>query len=164
VVLGVGAAVMAFRAGRTPGSVILSQQGGAQVPPEARGAEPPSQPEVRGARVIAVTLSPNTVRGAADEGMVTIAPDTDAVVVRLAGDPAAAAFATGRVVIRTVDGRDVWQGPAAAASSPAASALTAVEIPAAALGRDDYVVTLLEADGRGGERERYRYVLRVRRL
>ena len=53
--------IMAFRAGRTPGSVVLSQQGGAQVPPEARGAEPPSQPEVRGARVIAVTLSPKRI-------------------------------------------------------------------------------------------------------
>src|SRR5262249_38741443 len=67
------------------------------------------------------------------------------------------------VVIRTVDGREAWQGPAAAASPAAASALTAVEVPAAALARDDYVVTLFEPDGRGGERERYRYVLRIRR-
>jgi hypothetical protein len=86
----------------------------------------------------------------------------DIVRLRLDADAPAPALSRGRVTIRTVAGRDVWQGPIAS-DRPPAPALAAVEVPAARLVPDDYVVALFAIDASGVEHEAQRYFLRVRR-
>jgi hypothetical protein len=83
------------------------------------------------------------------------------VVLHLEGDAAAPAAVGGRAVVRTVSGKEIWRGPAAAASNAQTATIARVEIPAATLTPDDYTIALFETDRNGRAAERYRYFLRV---
>lgn len=127
--------------------------------PTARVAEtPPVVP-----RVFAMSLSPVTVRGAGDTPELVIPAGTDVVDLRLEGETPGQAIATGRAVIRTVSGRDVWRGSIASAGTLAPGIVAHAEVPASKLAPDDYVVTLFESRPATAEIERGRYFLRVRR-
>jgi hypothetical protein len=68
----------------------------------------------------------------------------------------------GRAIVRTVAGRDVWQGAAAGSAGSRSKELARVEIPASLLHPDDYIIQLFGTDPHGAVVERYRYFLRVR--
>jgi hypothetical protein len=114
-------------------------------------------------RVFAISISPVTVRGAGDAQALVIPAGTDAIDLRLEAEGPGPAIARGHVVIRTVAGVDVWQGPVLAAAALPTGTAAHVEVPAARLVPDDYVVTLFERDLSGADVERARYFLRVRR-
>ena len=65
-----------------------------------------------------------------------------------------------RVEIRTVNGRAVWKGSAAGAVTPRSGILARVDVPAATLPADDYLVVLFEISSGGSERQRDSYFLR----
>jgi hypothetical protein len=150
-----------------PQDVVTHREPG--VPPAVGEADPepavppspaPQLPTVT-RPVVAVTLSPIAVRGAASEGVLPLSPGGDAVVrLDLAGhDPIAVSRL--RAIVRTVAGEDVWEGPAVAANLPA-GIVARVEVPAGRLRVDDYVVSLIASGPGGDQEERYRYFLRVR--
>src|SRR5260370_1213586 len=61
---------------------------------------------------------------------------TDVVALQLESDPYRAKLATGRPVIRTVAGTEVWRGPAAPAADLPAGVVVRVDVPAARLSVD----------------------------
>jgi hypothetical protein len=133
-------------------------------PPAApQGAEPPatgatSAPPVA-PTVVALSLSPISVRAAGDTATLTIPAGTDIVALRLEGDAPDRSLKA-RAVVRTVGGSEQWRGPA---TSDRDSQTTArIEIPAERLPADDYIVELFGTDRAGRESERYRYFFRVR--
>jgi hypothetical protein len=131
----------------------------------ARGQRPQTQgvPESRptGPVTVALALSPFTVRGGDETPILRIPKGTELVVLHLEGDAAAPAAVGGRAVVRTVSGKEIWRGPAAAASNAQTATIARVEIPAATLTPDDYTIALFETDRNGRAAERYRYFLRV---
>jgi hypothetical protein len=132
----------------------------------ARGksAAPPS-PESAGAvasATFAFSVSPATVRGAQDTPALVVPSGTVVVDLQLEGEGAAPPVARGRVLIRTVAGDELWQGPAVAPANRPPGVVAVAEVPAARLRADDYTITLFETDASGAESERYRYSLRVR--
>lgn len=125
--------------------------------PPSQVQEPPRAAPV----VVAMSLSPTSVRGTDDATQLTIAPGTDLVVLRLEGDPNGPVPGRGRAVVRTVSNNEVWRG-AATSEGTRPNAIARVEIPAGTLTPDDYIVGLLTTGSNGRESEMYRYVLRVR--
>ena len=139
--------------------VVERGRGTSQAPQTARVAQtPPIVP-----RVFAMSLSPVTVRGANDIPALVVPAGTDVVDLRLESEGPGQPIASGRVVIRTVDGRDVWRGPIATAGTLQPGIVAHAEVPAAHLVPDDYVITLFEIRPAAAELERGRYFLRVRR-
>lgn len=116
---------------------------------------PPSQPVV-----VAVVISPVLVRSAGENATVTIARGTDIVRLQLRGQ-AGERLARGRSVIRTVAGREVWRGPVTPIADSSGRALARVDVPASALGPEDYVIELFETGEAGRDVERHKYFLRV---
>ena len=110
----------------------------------------------------AFSVSPAAVRGAEDTPALVVPPGTDVVNLQLEGEAAAPPVARGRVVIRTVDGTEFWQGAVAASMPPPVGVAAVASVPAARLRADDYTITLFERDAAGVETERSRYFLRVR--
>jgi hypothetical protein len=140
-------------------------------PPAASTSVPPSAPGVPGQpprptppapRVFAVSISPVTVRTAADVPSVILPAGTDIVALSLEGEVDGRKRAGGRATIRTVSGSEVWQGPAIVTGDLPSEVIARLEIPAPRLAVDDYVITLLATDAGGAERELSRYFLRVR--
>lgn len=119
-----------------------------EIPKEA---PPPATPGPSIPTVFAFALSPVTVRGSAPASRLVIPPSTDIVRLELQPDSAGNSVTDPMVTIRTVDGRDVWQG-AAIVSGLRAGLLARVDVPAVRLTPDDYLIEL------GG----YRYFLPVR--
>jgi hypothetical protein len=113
-------------------------------------------------QVFAVSLSPIAVRSASDGQNVVIPTGTSTVALQLEGgtDPAKATNA--RAVIQTVAGDEVWRGAADPAANLPAGVIARFDVPASRLGIDDYIVVLSGTDAGGVERERNRYVLRLR--
>ena len=109
-----------------------------------------------------MTLSPVAVRSSTDAPAVVVPTGTDVVALHLEGDPGSQRLTTGRGVIRTVDGEEVWQGTVASAGELPVGIVARVDVPAATLAVNDYVLTLFEMDAAGVDRERQRYFLRVR--
>jgi hypothetical protein len=109
--------------------------------------------------VVAVTLSPITVRGVGEAESLIAPPGTELISLTVEGVEQSAATTAVRAVVRTVDGQEVWRGNAV--STTAASSQARFEIPADLLRPDDYIVTVY---GRAGDQERelQRYSLRVR--
>jgi len=133
-------------------------------PGRAESAATPS-PESAGAvtsAVFAFSVSPVTVRGAEDTPALVVPSGTAVVNLQLSGEGAAPPVARGRVLIRTVAGDEVWQGPVVVSASRPPGVVAVAEVPAARLRADDYTITLFEVAASGVESERYRYFLRVR--
>ncbi|HEX5070511.1 MAG TPA: hypothetical protein VFV78_09885 [Vicinamibacterales bacterium] len=114
-------------------------------------------------RIFAMTISPVSVRGTSDSSALVVPTGTDVIDLRLEGDGAGPSIAAGRVLIRTVAGQETWQGPLRPAATQPPGVIAHVEVPAARLAPDDYVITLFETGPSGSESERFRYFLRVRR-
>jgi hypothetical protein len=113
--------------------------------------------------VVAISISPILVRGADKASTLAIAPGTDVVRLLLReGERGERPLGQGRAIVHTVGGREVWQGPADSSAGLPRGELARVEIPAALLRPNDYIVELLGTDARGAAVERYRYFLRVR--
>jgi hypothetical protein len=88
-------------------------------------------------------------------------PDgTEVLVVQLEGD--GTRLASGRGSIRTVTGDAIWEGPITPTPHVSSGIIARLDVPAARLPADDYVVTLFRTDGKVAEREHARYFLRVR--
>jgi hypothetical protein len=113
-------------------------------------------------RVFAVSLSPIAVRSAENRPAVVIPAGIDVLALQLEGDTGSARATNARAVIQTVAGDAIWQGSASSTPDLPAGVIARFDVPASRLGVDDYIVVLLESDAGNAERERNRYVLRLR--
>lgn len=131
--------------------------------PAATPSQPPAPRNPPGSgSVLAISLSPIAVRAGADRAPVVVPDGTEALDITLEGDAGDGPALRGSASIQTVGGVQVWRGEISAGNDLAPGAIGRVRVPATSLPIDDYVVTLLTIDGQGRERERARYVLRVR--
>jgi hypothetical protein len=112
-------------------------------------------------RMFAVSISPGATRSAGGAPGIVVPDGTDLVELRLEVEPGDARVERARAVVRTVAGDEIWRGPAATPSDLPAGIAASVDLPAARLRADDYVITLFTATPGGVEREAYRYFLRV---
>lgn len=113
-------------------------------------------------RVFALTVSPVTVRSGSDSPIVVIPAGTDLVALRLETDGEPRSFTPRRAVVRLVSGGDIWQGPVAADADRSPGVVARVDVPAANLPADDYLLTLYGTDSTLKEVEWTQYFLRVR--
>lgn len=121
-----------------------------------------SLPEPPRPQVFAVSISPATVRSAAASPSVVIPAGTDLIALNLEGDADGRKLSPARGAVRTVAGDEIWQGPATAGGDLPRGVVARLDVPAAQLVADDYVITLFGIDGRGVEQEWSRYFVRVR--
>ena len=112
--------------------------------------------------VFAFALSPVSVRGAADTPSLIVPAGIDVVALQFEASGAGTALERGRIVIRTVAGSDVWQGPIDSSARPPSGMTAVASVPSDRLSPDDYIVTLIEVTSSGAQSERDRYFLRVR--
>lgn len=146
-VLAVGLWMAGRQRSEAPVSAGRTQSGGSAVPrSQAPRRYEPSAPPA--ASVLAVELSPLSLRSAGQAPPVVIPAGTDLVDLRFEHDTEVAPPAQGTVIVTTVDGAEAWRGPLAMDA-----AVPHVRVPASALAPNDYLVNV---DGLG------RYVLRVR--
>lgn len=129
----------------------------AVAPQEQTTSTPPSVP-----RLFAVTISPAAVRGGAEQANIVIPAGTDSVVIRFESDVNDRGLTARRASIQTVAGGALWQGPVTTESDPPPGTVARIDVPAATLPPDDYLVTLYGTDQRGVEREWTRYFLSIR--
>jgi hypothetical protein len=122
----------------------------------------PAPPAPAARQVFAVALSPIVVRSASDRQSVVVPDGTDVIALQLEGGADLRKAANARAVIQTVAGDEVWRGAVDSGANLPSGVIGRVEVPASRLGIDDYIVVLFENDSRDGERERNRYVLRLR--
>lgn len=108
--------------------------------------------------VVALSISPTTVRGSTAPATLII-PNAAVVVLRLQGEGNEAPLNSGRAVVRTVAGDEVWRGPAARGDE--IGTLGRIEIMMR-LKPEDYIVELFASDPDGREVERHQYFFRVR--
>jgi hypothetical protein len=108
--------------------------------------------------VVTIAISPILVRGAST-AQVTIAAGTDFVRLLLLDQAADRRARPRSAVVRTVAGREIWRGPAVDAQP---QELAQIEIPAATLRPDDYIIELVGAGTDGRRLELHRYFLSVR--
>jgi anti-sigma factor RsiW len=113
-------------------------------------------------QVFAVSLSPVSVRGVNEAPSLVIPAGTDTIALRLEGEANRGTIANARAAIRTVAGDEVWEGPATTVGDLPDGVVARVDVPAAQLRVDDYVVVLWGTDRGSAEQEQYRYFLRVR--
>jgi hypothetical protein len=113
-------------------------------------------------RIFALVVSPVAVRGGTDAPGVAIPADTDVVALRLERDAENRQLTASRASIRTVEGRVAWQGPVTAGINAPPSIAARLDVPAANLPADDYVITLYGTDRSGAEAEWAQYFLRIR--
>jgi hypothetical protein len=137
------------------GVVVEKSSPTVSTPPRSAAPSRPDQPPTTAPaapRVFAVSISPVTVRSAAGAPAVIVPAGTDIVALSLEGEPDGRTGAGGRGSIRTVSGDEIWQGPATVRGDLPAGVIARLDVPAARLPPDDYVVTLFGT----------RYFLRVR--
>jgi hypothetical protein len=130
-------------------------------PSPSASLAPPASPAISPSAVappttrLVLALSPTLLRGPGGPAVVRIPPQSDAVVLELLGDravvPSGAAL---RVSVETVEGAQVWSGPARRVDG--ASSVASAEVPADRLAPADYLVTLS-----AGDETLYRYFFRV---
>jgi hypothetical protein len=144
--------------------------------PSAPSVRAPREPEAPGrdkapavppavAPIVAFSISPINVRGASESARLSIPRGTGTIRLLLQGDASEPPLARGRVIVRTVPGREVWRGITLPPST-SESSLARVDVPAGRLPPDDYIVELLAPNESGRplrEVERYRYFFSVRR-
>jgi hypothetical protein len=109
-----------------------------------------------------LTLSPVGVRGGTESPPAAIPAGTDVVVLRLEGDAESRKLTARRASIRTVEGRDAWQGAVTSDNNPPPGTVARLDVPAANLPADDYVITLYGTNQAGAEMAWAQYFLRVR--
>jgi hypothetical protein len=127
--------------------------------PVARDDRPSTPPAAR--RIFALTVSPAGVRGGATDTGAAIPAGTDDVALRLESDGESRQLTARRASVRTVSGREVWQGPVTAERDRVPGAVARIVVPASSLPPDDYLITLYGSDRAGTEREWTQYFLRV---
>ncbi len=111
--------------------------------------------------VLALTLPPVQIRApGVEQPTASLVAGIDIVRLELQEDPAAAPLRQGRVIVRTVDGREVARAPIVV--DPESRAPAHVDVQAARLPPDDYIVELYESAAGVRDVERYRYFFRVR--
>lgn len=159
VLLAAGSAVWLDISSPHPGGILTSADR------TERRDEPDStqatgrNPRASSPGVIAISLSPATVRGADESSPLMITAGVDRIQIVLEGAGAGGGGVT-HAVIRKVGGGQVWRGAAADGAAP--GELARLDVPASVLPPDDYVIELSGLDTAGRESERSRYVLRVR--
>jgi hypothetical protein len=112
-------------------------------------------------RVFAWAISPLAVRSAGDSPRLVIPAGIDIVRLQLEGGAGDRRPAGARARVRTVAGQEVWVGPAAPTDATP-GVIAQIEVPAARLTPNDYLVGLFDVDATGVERERSSYFLPVR--
>jgi hypothetical protein len=128
----------------------------------APAAPAPSLPQTPSPITIAFSLSPMTVRSAQDVAALSIPAGTTTVSLRLEGEPRPARARALQVVLRTVDGTEMWRGPARSPASGAPGVLAEAELPASVLTPDDYILELFES-GPGRPQPIASYFVRLRK-
>lgn len=112
-------------------------------------------------RIFATSLSPIALRSV-DAGPALVIPaGTDVVSLWLNGEGELPQAGAARAIVRTVAGDTIWQGAAIVGHGLPRGTVARIDVPAVLLHPDDYVVELRTGPA-GADRERYRYVLRVR--
>ncbi len=135
--------------------------GQAEAPPALPATQQPA-PAPSAPRTFAITVSPLGVRGATGDDAVVVPPGTDVLIVDLEREIDGGVLAATRASIRAVGGDEVWGGAVTGGADLSPGTSARIEVPAARLAADDYVLTLYGRDPRGVEREWARYVLRIR--
>jgi hypothetical protein len=128
------------------------------------GTPPISQPTTvaPAPRIFAISISPTTVRSAGGNTSVVIPAGTDIVRLHLEGEAGTTRIEAARARVRTVSGTQVWRGSAGLPDAAPPGAIAQIDVPAAQLPPDDYVIELFDVDTAGAERERARYFFPVR--
>ena len=110
-------------------------------------------------QTFAVTLSPVAVRGASSTPDVVVPDGIGIVSITFEGEGPAL---VGRASVRTVGGKEIWEGALAADNILPAGIVARLQVPAASLPPDDYIVSLYSSDRTPGASEGALYFLRVR--
>ena len=131
-------------------------------PPATAPSGAATSPAPRALSTFALTLSPVAVRSAGESPRVVVPPGTDVVAIQFESEADGRSLVARRATIATVGGDVQWQGPATTGSGGPAGTVARVDVPAAELLPDDYIVTLYGADRAGVEREWSQYLLSVR--
>jgi hypothetical protein len=134
-------------------------------PPAVQPAPDTARPPAAAPRVFALTVSPIAVRGGSDSPAVVLPAGIDLVALRLESDGEPRSLTPRRVAVRLVAGVAIWDGPVAELATPAdrvPGVVARVDIPAASLPADDYLLTLYGTDPAGKEVEWTQYFLRIR--
>ena len=134
----------------------------ASLPSLESSPTPSAAPPAAAPRVFAFSLPPISTRSADQAPRLVIPPGTDVVSLQLEGTRQPAPLDQTRAEIRKVTGEEVWSGPAISSTDSPSGTLARIDVPAARLRADDYIVTLFETPAAASERERNRYFLRVR--
>jgi Putative zinc-finger len=101
-------------------------------------------------------------RAAGDGATLRLSRGADRVLLRLEIPAGAEGFRGGDAALRVVGGREVWRGTAILAFTETRRKVIRIEVPAARLRPDDYIVEVSGTDRTGGERDALRYAFRVR--
>jgi hypothetical protein len=139
-----------------------NRQSDASAPSSPPSPTPSAPAPATAPRVFAFSLPPISTRSADQAPQLVIPQGTDAVRLQLEGTGRPAPLNQTRAEIRKVTGEEVWSGPAISSTDTSSGTLARIDVPAARLRADDYIVTLFETPAAAGERERNRYFLRVR--
>lgn len=131
-----------------------------EAPAVAATPTPPSIPTPTVPRrvpiVVALAVPSVTVRGAGGPPTARIPTDADVLALTLQVDPGQPAAAEPLVVVETVEGREIWQGPGTAARG------VLVSIPSDRLEGGDYLAVVFDTSG-GRRTELAQYFFRVQR-
>ena len=134
-------------------------------PPAATSVPTPTTPaRTRATSRLVLALSPVLLRGQGRPNSLRIPAETDAVELGLEGDPALLPPTPSalHVVIKTVEGEEVWRGEARRVRNVGRpSLLAATRVPAAQLAAGDYLLTLSARGTADGTL--YNYFVRVGR-
>ena len=114
-------------------------------PTPATGERPPGVPQ-KAPQVYALTLSPVTVRGSSESISIVVPAGSDVVAIRLESDAESRRLVARRASIRIVGGGTVGEGSVAAEANPPVGTVALVDVLAARLRADDYLVTLFGTD------------------
>jgi hypothetical protein len=159
-------AVWLLRPGRpapSPASVVSDRPpSDASTPASQPSPLPTAPPPTPALRVLAFSLPPIQTRGTDDASQLVVPAGTDVVALQLEGTNERARLNRMRAEIRTMTGQEVWKGTAAGTADLRSGTVARLDVPAAALPANDYIVTLFETPATGSERELDRYFLRVR--
>lgn len=139
-------------------AAVAANPAGETLPPVG-GTAPAAPPTVAtpAPRVFAVALSAMAVRGGTDAPPLNIPAGTDRLRLDLELERGATAVVPTRAVLSTVGGSERWQSAIVVTGDN-----VTVDLPAAVVTPDDYLIALMAPDGAGGERTWMQYALRVR--
>jgi hypothetical protein len=119
------------------------------VPPGPAAGNLPRAPVV-----VSLAVPSITVRGGGGPPTARMPPDADVLALRLLADPGRPSPGAPIIVVETVEGMEVWQGPGTVSDG------VQVSVPAGRLAAGDYLASVFETSG---ERrvERGQYFFRV---